>query len=524
MEPFIEFFRSVPDSLLATLLASALVVALALLFSGRIAGFAAALLERTPLFRLAAARLKLKDHAGLIHAFSTLVRIFVVVSALAAGWQILGTHPSIARFIAGTFAALGRFMALSAVEFVMNIVLVAVESVVLLRVAGWLKTMFGRLERRVRSEEGCRLKGFSIQRVQVFTASRLTAFLLVLSRYVRYALNALLLFIYLTALFSIFPQTRGTVQSALSSFFVSVEHAWSGFVGYLPSLFILVLVVFATRYGLRLIRFIFGEVEKGTITIARFKAEWAIPTYQLVRFLVIALALVLAFPYLPGSSSPAFQGISVFIGLLFSLGSTSVVANVVSGVVLTYTGAFRLGDRVRIADTVGDVIEKGLLVTRIRTIKNEDITIPNGMVMGSHIVNYNGGSHAGGLILHATVTLGYELDWRHVHETLVLAARKTDGILAEPSPFVLQTALDDFYVHYEINAHTDRPHEMASIYSGLYQNIQDCCREAGIEILSPHYGALRDGNASTLPEEHLPKGYREPRFGVRTEGAPGVKE
>ncbi|WP_165498788.1 mechanosensitive ion channel domain-containing protein [Chlorobium sp. N1] len=521
MDP-LEFFRAVPDSLWATLAAAVAVVLFTLLLAGRIAAFLAALLERTPLFRLVAIRLKLKEHTPLTQGFSTAVRVALIVSAAVAGWHILGTHPSIARFIEESFLVLRCFIVLPAVEFVLNVALVGLESLLLLRVTGWLKGGFGRLEAVIRSEEDRRLKGFSIQKVQVFTSSQLTLFLLGLSRYVRFGLNALLAFVYLTGLFSIFPQTRGTVQSALGSFFLSIEHAWSGFTEYLPSLFILVVIVVGTRYGLRLIRFLFGEVEKGTITIARFKAEWAVPTYQLVRFLVIALALVLAFPYLPGSSSPAFQGISVFIGLLFSLGSTSVVANVVSGVVLTYTGAFRVGDRVRIADTVGDVVEKGLLVTRVRTIKNEEITIPNGMVMGSHIINYSGESHGGGLILHATVTLGYDVAWRRIHETLILAARKTGGLLAEPAPFVLQTALDDFYVHYEVNAYTDRPHSMASIYSELYQNIQDCFQEAGIEILSPHYGALRDGNASTIAPEHLPKEYREPRFRVQADGTGGA--
>jgi small-conductance mechanosensitive channel len=185
---------------------------------------------------------------------------------------------------------------------------------------------------------------------------------------------------------------------------------------------------------------------------------------------------------------------------------------------MTYTGAFRVGDRVKISDTVGDVIEKGLLVTRILTIKNEEITIPNGMVMGSHIINYSGVSHAGGLILHATITLGYDISWRLVHETLIKAAGGTEGILPDPKPFVLQTGLDDYYVRYEINAYTDCPLQMALTYSMLYQNIQDCCTEAGIEILSPHYASLRDGNASTLPPGHQGTGVDALQFRVHIDG------
>ncbi|ABB24140.1 Small-conductance mechanosensitive channel-like protein [Pelodictyon luteolum DSM 273] len=506
------------DSLWATLAAALAVVLFGFLFAGRIAGFAAGLLKRVPLIRLAVGRLKLNDPSALTRGVTYAARLALILAACAAGLQILAGHPVIARSIGEGWFALRGLLQMPAVELFVNVALIAFETLLLLRISAWLKTGFQALEVRIRREKDRRLKGFSIQKVQVFTASQLTGFLLGLSRYARYTLNALLAFVYLTGLFSIFPGTRGTVQSALGSLFLSIEHAWSGFLGYIPSLFILMLVILSTRYGLKLIGFLFGEVEKGTITLSGFKAEWSTPTYQLVRFLVIALALVLSFPYLPGSSSPAFQGISVFIGLLFSLGSTSVVANVVSGVVMTYTGAFRVGDRVKISDTVGDVIEKGLLVTRILTIKNEEITIPNGMVMGSHIINYSGVSHAGRLILHATITLGYDISWRLVHETLINAAGRTEGILQDPKPFVLQTGLDDYYVRYEINAYTDCPLQMALTYSMLYQNIQDCCAEAGIEILSPHYASLRDGNASTLPPGHQETGVEAPQFRVHVDG------
>lgn len=511
MEIF-DLFPAASRSPWAAVALAAALVAASLLLAGRLSALVAALVERSGVFGRLVERLKLQEPAVLIGLFSGALRMLFIFSAIAAAARLLGAHPAIASFLALSLEALGRFLVLPTVELLINSTLVVLESVLLLQLSKWLKRVFEKVEGVVLREEDVHLKGFSIQKVQLFSASQLTAFLLVLSRYVRYGLNALLVFIYLTGLFSIFPRTRGTVQSALGSFFQSIEHAWSGLVGYLPSLFILALVVVSTRYGIRLIRFLFKEVEKGSIAFVGFKPEWAMPTYQLVRFLVIALALVLAFPYLPGSSSPAFQGISVFIGLLFSLGSTSVVANVVSGVVLTYTGAFKVGDRVRIADTAGDVIEKGLLVTRIRTIKNEEITVPNSMVIGSHIINYSGEVHAGGLILHATITLGYDVPWRKVHATLVRAAAQTEGLLVEPKPFVLQTALDDFYVHYEVNAATDQPHAMAATYSCLYQNIQDCCAEDGIEILSPHYGALRDGNRSTMPPEHLPPGYRAPGF------------
>ena len=234
-----------------------------------------------------------------------------------------------------------------------------------------------------------------------------------------------------------------------------------------------------------------------------------------MRFLILAFVAVVIFPYLPGSESPAFRGISIFLGVLFSLGSTSAVANIVAGTILTYTRAFRVGDRIQIADTTGDVVEKTLLATRVQTIKNELITVPNAMVLGSHITNFSAAS-AGGreLILHTTVTIGYDAPWRTIHELLIAAALRTEGILKEPAPFVLQTALDDFYVHYEINGFTGQPAQMAVTYAQLRQNIQDSFNEAGVEIMSPHFSSLRDGNRKAIPDPYLPGTYAAPSFRV----------
>jgi small-conductance mechanosensitive channel len=218
------------------------------------------------------------------------------------------------------------------------------------------------------------------------------------------------------------------------------------------------------------------------------------------------------FPYLPGAGSDAFKGVSLFVGVLFSLGSSGAVGNIVAGVVLTYTNAFRVGDRVQIGETVGDVVERTMLVTRVRTIKNVDITIPNGTVLASQVINFTTQAADRGLILHSTVTIGYDVPWRQVHELLIAAAGATENVLAEPAPFVLQTSLDDFYVSYQINAYTELPAVMAQTYSLLHQNIQDRFNEAGVEIMSPHYGALRDGNQATIPADHLAKGYRAPTF------------
>jgi small-conductance mechanosensitive channel len=220
------------------------------------------------------------------------------------------------------------------------------------------------------------------------------------------------------------------------------------------------------------------------------------------------------FPYFPGHDSSAFRGVSIFVGVLFSLGSAGAVGNIIAGVVLTYTRAFQIGDRVKIADTTGDVLGKTLLATRIRTIKNEDVTVPNSLVLGSHIVNFSACAAEGGLILHTGVTIGYDAPWRRIHELLIDAALSTQGILSTPAPFVLQTALSDFYVAYEINAYTNEAKRMAAIYAGIHQNIQDKFNEAGVEICSPHFAAVRDANHIAIPAEYVPERYVPPAFRV----------
>jgi small-conductance mechanosensitive channel len=221
---------------------------------------------------------------------------------------------------------------------------------------------------------------------------------------------------------------------------------------------------------------------------------------------VLALSAVLAFPYLPGFNSPAFQGVTVFLGLLLSLGSTSAITNVIGGVILIYTRAFRIGDHIRIGEVVGDIIETNFLAVRICTPANQVITIPNATLLSNKVVNYNLSSRDlnRSLILQSSITIGYDVPWRKVHDTMITAALNTAHVLQDPAPFVLQTSLDNDHVSYQVNAYTDDPNHMVLIYSQLHQNIQDQCNQNGIEILSPTYTALRDGNRSTLVEGHFP--------------------
>ena len=290
---------------------------------------------------------------------------------------------------------------------------------------------------------------------------------------------------------------------------------WLGLLNYAPNLFYLAFIAVTTFLVLRVVHFVFKEIEVGNIRLASFPDDWAEPTYKLVRTLLLAVALVGAFPYIPGSQTPAFQGISLFLGLLVSLSSSSALSNIIAGTILTYTRAFRVGDIVRIGETFGEVTVKRLLVTHVRTYKNVVVSIPNSLILTTQVLNYTTLAAERGLVAHSSVTIGYDAPWRKVHELLIAAALKTEGVLADPPPFVLQTALNDFSVSYEINAFVSSPVPLPRTYSALHANIQEAFNEAGVEIMSPNFFALRDGNQATTPRQHLPADYVAPAFRVR---------
>lgn len=373
--------------------------------------------------------------------------------------------------------------------------------------------LFPKVVAKIHSYKGTKIRTIRIQSVELLQEDRIVAFLITLAKAFRILFIFGLFYLYIPLIFSFFPWTRGFSTKLFEYFLLPLQKILAAFASYLPNIFYLAIIIALTHFANKFCRFFFTQIEKKTIIIPGFFPEWADASFKIVRFLILAFAAVVAFPYLPGADSPAFKGISVFLGVLFSLGSTSAVANIVAGVILTYMRAFKLGDRVKIADTVGDVVEKTLLVTRIRTIKNVDITIPNAMVLGSHIINYSSSAKDYGLILHTSVTIGYDAPWRTVHQLLIEAAKSTVNILELPAPFVFQTSLDDFYVSYELNAYTEKPSIMAKTYSDLHQNIQEKFNEAGVEIMSPHYAQIRDGNRVTIPGQYLPEGY-EPE-GIR---------
>ncbi|MCB9363817.1 MAG: mechanosensitive ion channel [Flavobacteriales bacterium] len=331
---------------------------------------------------------------------------------------------------------------------------------------------------------------------------------------IKWLIIIIVIYLALPSIFSIFPTTKGIATTMFGYVFNPIKEFGGALIGYIPELITIVVIVFLTRYFVRFLKFLSSEVENGNLQLPGFYPDWAIPTFNLLKILIYAFSFIVIFPYLPGSDSPVFQGVSVFLGVLFSLGSSSAIGNIIAGLVITYMRAFKIGDRVKIGDITGDVIEKTMLVTRLRTIKNEDITIPNAAIMNGSTVNYSSSAEDLGLILNSMVTIGYDVPWRKVHELLIGAALKTEHIKHDPKPFVFQTSLDDFYVSYQINAYTENASLAAKIYSELHSNIQDAFNENGVEILSPHYRAARDGNMVTIPPSYLPPNYKAPSFNV----------
>ncbi|MBS4000359.1 MAG: mechanosensitive ion channel [Desulfobulbaceae bacterium] len=376
---------------------------------------------------------------------------------------------------------------------------------------------YSKLLLYINSKKDKWLKDLSYKDYTFLTAEQEVQIILFLVKIFRWFVYAILLYITLPIIFSIFPFSRDWANAL-------VQLIWSPFKGvliavweYLPNLFSILVIYFVMKYVIRFVRYIFHEIEAEKLKISGFHADWAIPTYSIVKFLLYAFMFVLIFPYLPGSDSNIFKGVSVFIGVLFSLGSSSAIANMIAGLVITYMRPFKIGDRIKIGDVTGDVVEKTLLVTRVKTIKNEVITIPNSSVLNGNTTNYSSEAMEKGLIIHTTVTIGYDVPWKNMHQALIDAALRTDLILDEPKPFVLQTSLDDFYVSYQINSFIRDAGKQALIYSNLHQNIQDVCNERGIEILSPHYRAARDGNMITIPADYLPKDYKAPSFYVKVD-------
>lgn len=383
---------------------------------------------------------------------------------------------------------------------ILYFVLVLVGQFFLFKLTNWL---FRKLRVRIQKLKDTKLKPISIQDYELLDTQKQVNLLVFLANLLRYAFMILQLLFTVPLLFSIFPQTKGFTYQLFSYIWNPVKSILHGVIDYIPNLFTIFVIWLAVKYLVRLVHYLANEIQSERLQIRGFYSDWAIPTFHIVRFLLYAFMIAMVYPYLPGSQSGVFQGISVFVGLIVSLGSSTVIGNVMAGLVITYMRPFKLGDRIQLNETTGNVIEKTPLVTRIRTTKNEVVIIPNSFIMSSHTVNYSASAREYGLIIHSEVTIGYDAPWRKVHQLLIEAALNTPGVTDDPRPFVLETSLSDWYPVYQVNAYIREADRLGEIYSNLHQNIQDVFNAAGIEIMSPHYMAMRDGNETTIPKDDL---------------------
>jgi len=444
-------------------------------------------LARDPDFNVAALRIEERDEGSMIMAGDRLLTRVLDVDAELEGID----RPLLASVLVNNIGqAITGYRAARDIKHLLRNGLIAlgVTAVFLAllwatrRVFRWLIERAGRRVRRGMRELANKSRN-------LLHAGQMWSVLAGGLRLARLLTYLLLTYFYLNTVLSLFAWTRPVARTLLGLLLEPLRALGAGFVEQLPNFAFLVVLWFVVRYALKLLRAFFVSVERGLITFENFESDWAMPTFKLVRLLVIAFAIVIAYPYIPGSDSLAFKGVSVFLGVLLSLGSSSFVSNTIAGLTMTYRGAFREGDRIRVGETEGVVEDMKLMVTRVRTPKNESVIIPNSNILNMDVVNYSQLARTEGLLLHTPVGIGYDVPWRQVEAMLIEAARRTEGLDTTRPPFVLQTALGDFAATYELNAWCRDPLQMPRLYSALHANIQDLFNEHGVQIMSPAYVA-----------------------------------
>jgi len=349
--------------------------------------------------------------------------------------------------------------------------------------------LYRRLRAKLEKSAQELIQDVTIKQFKLFDRNQLLKIVTRLVGLLWYAIILASAYFYIQGVLSLFPWTRGLAHWLLGILIAPVQTIFMGLVEAFPDLVFLVVLYFVVRFILRMIHLFFAGIAEEKVVLSGFEAEWAWPTYRLVRMLLIGFSLVVAYPYIPGSDSDAFKGVSIFAGVLFSLGSSSLVGNLIAGYTMTYRRAFRIGDRIRVGEHLGDVEQIRLLVTHLRTPKNEAVIVPNSSILNAEVINYSSLAKEHGLILHTTVGIGYDTPWRQVEALLLKAAERTPGVLQNPVPFVLQKALGDFCINYELNVYCAEPRQMNRFLSDLHRNIQDVFNEYGVQIMSPNYEA-----------------------------------
>lgn len=384
--------------------------------------------------------------------------------------------------------------------------------------------LMGKLYRwllnKIRSLKGSWIRSITIQHVELFSEDGMMGIILLLLQIARISVILLLLYTYFNSFLGFIPGT-GAVRNILYTVPLTyLKNFIIGVISYLPKLVFIIMAIYGTRIVLNISDKVFLAIKEGKITIAGFHEDYFDLTEKISRFMIYFFALVLIMPNLPGYDSPVFKGLSVFTGVIFSIGSSAWVGNILAGINIVYTRAFKMGDVVQIGENLGEVKEMSLLSTRLRTPLKTDISIPNSLILQNQVVNYSSSiSSEGGIILKTAITIGYDAPGEVITRLSLQAIDKTENLLKDPKPYVLQNSLDDFYVSYWICAYTDKPLLMKKTYSELHKNIRHEFDSAGVEIMSPHYSTLRDGNRTTIPENYLPKDYESPTFNITTREA-----
>ena len=381
-----------------------------------------------------------------------------------------------------------------------NIMLAVARTAVLFVILIALLWVFRRLDKLIERGFKRRIKKIEAKSMRLVQSEQIWRVLRTLLSVIKALLILLLIYYFLTLVLNLFPWTRYVSGKLLELVLNPLTVMATSFINYLPSLFFLIILFLFTRYILKLTYSFFDAVNRQSLKLQSFEAEWAWPTYRIARIVIIIFAVIIAYPYIPGSSSDAFKGISLFLGVLLSLGSTSVISNIIAGYTMTYRRAFKVGDKVKIGETIGEVTEVRLLVTNLMSLKNEKIVMPNSTILNSEVINYSTLAREQGLILHTSVGIGYDVPWRQVEAMLLEAADRTDGLLKQPAPFVLQQALTDFSVTYEINVYCNDDSGIARKYTALNRNILDVFNENNVQIMSPNYVADTPQKKTVPPE------------------------
>ena len=344
------------------------------------------------------------------------------------------------------------------------------------------------LRQKIINGLGGKLKPLAVKGYVLLNMHQQKRILLALTRVLQFLLILLQLFISLPLLFSIFPETEMFTWNMINYVWSPLRDTMLSFIYYFPNLVKIVVIIMVVRWLLKGLRHLSNEIAAGRLKIDRFYQDWAQPTYHIIRIFVVAFTLVVIWPWLPGSESGIFKGVSIFVAALFSLGSTTTIGNLISGIIITYMRPFLVGDYVAIGEREGEVIEKNAFITRLKDIKGNIITVPNNSILSQQTVNYTAAARDGqGSVVHSAFTFTYKVPRQTIEGYLLEGAARCQLLLKEPAPFVLVTALEDFYTRYEINGYTTQTDRLFEVYSELHKNIIDVFSEHDLDPTSSHF-------------------------------------